>query len=82
MITRIKCYPIIDSHFDEFFLKPEEIISKEVLMLRDEISQLKAIIKKKDNHIKELIEPIPSPAITNHVRKANLRNFAYKCGRG
>ena len=82
MITRIKGYSIIDSHFDEFFLKPEENASNEVLMLRDEILQLKEIIKKKDNQIKELIEPISAPAITNHTRKANLRSFAYKCGRG
>ncbi len=79
MITRINCYPIIDNHFEEFFLRSEEIASKEIEVLRAEIGSLKAIIVKKDNIIKTLSEQFQVTNISKRSQKRSLEDFKYNC---
>jgi hypothetical protein len=79
MITRINCYPVIDNHFEDFFLRSEEIASKEIKTLRDEIALLKAIIAKKDNVINESANPIPISMISKRSKKKNFEKFKHEC---
>jgi hypothetical protein len=78
MITRICSYKVLDNHFDEFFLKPEEIASREICFLKAEIEDLKETIARKDKFISEMGNTVQVPPVINRNRMKGMRSFTYK----
>lgn len=83
MINKIKCYPLIDSIFDEFFINPNKgSPSPEVQELQMEISKLRKVIEIKDKLLHDKgIEYVTPIAYHKHNTEREWGKFRRKCNK-
>lgn len=83
MINQIKCYPLLDSILDEFFIDPTEgSPSQEVSKLQAEISELRKVIESKDKFLRDKgIEYTTPVAYHNRNKEHTWGKFIKKCSK-
>jgi len=80
MIAKINSYHVYESRLDDFFLEPEEAISKEVAELKAEIEKLRFIIAERDRSIRELGLPFSrnTKAKGQQLHSSQFHGWPYK----
>ena len=80
MIDKIMTYPVQESLFEDFFLGADKPASKEVVLLRSEISMLRDVITKKDAEIIKLkFEDPLAGKMSNRAKKKAIEKFKFEC---